>query len=208
VEQLLKLINDDYPSYRNILLVDINGDIRACSRPRKLSEQDGLCVADQGWYLAATRADSEAPPQITETRGESIDPDNATSIVFAQGVTDPEQSHSLVGALACLFDWKAEAAEVVGSCLPKGASGRVVSGSFALFTNQDQKILESTSHSLLVPGESFSLPDEHLQLAPGQATSSQFQFRGEAYILASAKCQMPGGYRVIDWTSHVLRPLG
>ncbi len=204
--ELIRLINDDYPSYRNILLVDMSGDVRCSARPQQLRGQDGLCVADQSWFAAAARPNNQDVPQIMESDAKLLDAGRG-AVVFALGVPDTDRDRSLLGVLACLFDWQSEAVQVVNACLPKTPAGRNVPGSMALFTNQDQAILESTNHSLLTPGEFFRMPEEHAYLNPGGTRCSPFRFKDEAYILASARCDSHADRRGVDWTSHVLRPL-
>ncbi len=203
---LIRLINDDYPSYRNILLIDMSGDVRCSARPQQLRGQEGLCVADQSWFAAAARPQNQDVPQIMESDATFLDAGKG-AVVFALGVPDSDRDRSLLGVLACPFDWQSEAVHVVNACLPKTPAGRNVPGSMALFTNQDQAILESTNHSLLTPGEFFRMPEEHAYLNPGGTRCSSFKFKDETYMLASARCDAHDDRRGVDWTSHVLRPL-
>lgn len=203
---LIRLINDDYPAYRNIFVVDMSGDLRCCARPQQFRDPKGLCVADQSWFAAAARPHNCDVPQIMESDSKFLDSGKST-VVFALGIPDGDRDDTLLGVLGCLFDWQSEAVHVVNACLPKTPEGRNVPGSMALFSNQDQVILESTNHSLLTPGEFFRMPEDHLYLNPGQTKCSPFTFQQDVYILASARCDDHTDRRGIDWTSHVLRPL-
>lgn len=207
VEPLLRSINDDYPFYRNLFLVDINGEIRACSRPGRIAEVPVRCLADQPAFAVAIRDDAETGPCVMETRRLAVDPGNDTSIVFTQGISGPQGDAATVGAIVCLFDWRTVLIDIVQTCLPKAASGRPVPGSLALFTDRDQVVLESTNHALFAPGGPFPLPDKHLQLPPGQSICSQFRYQDQVYVMASAKCETVGERPAVDWTSHVLRPI-
>jgi hypothetical protein len=207
VERLLKLINDDYPAYRNIFLIDGHGDIRACSRPRRLSRQETVCVADQQWFAQAMRAGEEVRPLIAETACAFLDDGSSTSIILAKGIPGERRDGGTLGVLACLFDWKSEAAKILHSCLPKAASGHVVPGSLAVFTNQHQVVLESSEANLAPAGERFELPERHTRLNAGEMTSSQVSFQEQSYVLASAKCEARHTNCELSWCAHVLRPL-
>ena len=204
---LLRMINDDYPVYRNILLLNNRGELRACSRPKRLAEFEGMSAADQVWFMKAIRSKVSDHTQVSESRVGDLDNTKFASLVFALGVPDEKEESGPVGVLACLFDWQAEAVDILNSCLPKSSNGRPVQGAIAFFTNRDQVVLESTNSSIVKIQEFIPLPDEHFQLTAGQTHSGIYVLNGTTYIAATAKCDGRKRFDGLEWSSHILRPL-
>lgn len=207
VAGLLRMINDDYPVYRNMLLLNNRGEIKACSKPKRLSDLDGLSVADQGWFMQAIRSGVGSHAQISEIKVGESESTKCSTLVFAQAVTGTSDDSNAIGVLACLFDWQSEAADILNSCLPRTTTGRPVPGAVAFLTNRDQSVLESTNRSAVKVQEFTSLSDEHFQLSAGETCSSSMEFNGTTYIAATAKCD---GRKIFDWmgwSAHILRPL-
>jgi len=207
VERLLRMINDDYPVYRNILLLNANGEIKSCSRPNRLADKDVRCAADQVWFMKAMRSRADAPTQITEANVKLLDNSLQTSLVFAHGIRNENGEGAPIGVLACFFDWQTEASEILNSCLPKSATGRPLPGSVAFFANREQVVLESTNPNHVKIGEYFPLPDEHYQLSSDKTVSGTFTYKDASYIIASAKCEYSKNLDGMDWSAHVIRPL-
>jgi len=206
-ERLLRMINDDYPVYRNFLLLGVNGEIKACSRPNRFTDKDTRCAADQVWFMKAMRSHRNSPPQITEANTRFLDDARQTSLVFAQAIRDEDNDTSPLGVLACFFDWQSEASEILHACLPKTASGRPMPGSAAFFLNREQLVLESTNPGIVKVNEVFALPDEHYQVAENKTVSGTFLHKDATYIIASAKCEPSKNLDGMDWSAHVIRPL-
>ena len=207
LERLLRMINDDYPVYRNILLLNANGEINACSRPSRLADNDVRCAADQVWFMKAMRSRANSPTRITEANVKLLDSAQQASLVFAQAIRSEGGESAPIGVLACFFDWQTEASEILHSCLPKSATGRPLPGSVAFFANREQVVLESTNPSSVKVKEYFPLPDEHYQLSGAKTVSGTFTYKDTAYIIASAKCEHAKNLDGMDWSAHVIRPL-
>jgi len=207
VTGLLRMINDDYPVYRNILLLNNRGEIKASSRPKRLAECDGMSVADQVWFMKAIRSSSNDHTMVSEGRVGELDNSKFASLVFALAVPGEKEDSSPIGVLACLFDWQTEAVEILNSCLPKSSIGRPVQGAVAFFTNRDQIVLESTNSSTVKIQEFIPLADEHFQLSAGQTYSGTFVLNGTTYIAATAKCDGRKRFDGLEWSAHILRPL-
>ena len=206
VEKLLRMINDDYPAYKNILLLDANGEIKACSRPSRFADRDVRCVADQMWFNKAIRCSANSPTQITEGNIKRLDSPEQTSLVFAHSISESDESTPL-GVLACIFDWQTEAAEILHACLPKSASGRPLAGAVAFFSNREQIVLESTKVDTVKVNEHFVLPDEHYQISGDRTVSGTMKFKDATYIVASAKCSSSKNLDGMGWSAHIIRPL-
>lgn len=207
VAGLLRMINDDYPVYRNILLLNNQGEIKACSKPKRLGDLDGLSVADQVWFMQAVRSGMDSHAQISEIKVGESETSKCSTLVFAQAVASTGEDSNALGVLACLFDWQSEAAEILNSCLPRTTTGRPVPGAVAFFTNRDQLVLESTNRSVIKTQEFTALSDEHFQLSAGETHSSSMEFNGSTYIAATAKCDGRKLFDGLGWSAHILRPL-
>ena len=143
VERLLRIINDDYPVYRNILLLNANGEIKACSRPSRLADKDVRSAADQVLFMKAMQSRANAPTQIIEAHAKLLDNSLQTSLVFAHGIRSENGEGAPTGVLVCFFDWQTEASEILNSCLPKPATSRSLPGSLAFVANREQVVLDS-----------------------------------------------------------------
>ena len=207
VENLLRTINDDYPVYRNIFLLNNSGEIKACSRPRRIADVDVRSVSDQVWFSKAMRSNVNDPAQIYEMADGELDNTNSASLVFAQSIPGVLEEAGTIGVIACLFDWQSEASEILNACLPKSTTGRPIPGAVAFIANRDQVVMESTNANLCKPRSIVPLPDEHYQLGRGKMIAGDFEYNGVSYIVASAKGDGFVGFDGLEWSAHVLRPL-
>jgi len=207
VAGLLRMINEDYPVYRNILLLNNRGEIKACSKPKRIVDYETFSVADHLWYMKAIRSNTDHPTTVSEGQVGELDKSKFESLVFARSIPGEKADSSPAGVLACLFDWQSEATEILGFCLPKSSTGRPVPGAVAFFTNKDQRVLESTHAATVKVQEYIQLPDEHFQLTAGQTYSSKFMLNGVSYIAATAICDDCKTRDGLGWSAHILRPL-
>ena len=208
VSGLLRMINDDYPVYRNIFLLSNHGEVKACSKPKRLGDIEGIAIADQVWFQQALRSNTESHAQIFEIKVGDSESGKRPMLMSAQAVQGAsDESDSMMGVLACLFDWQTEAGEILSSCLPRTTTGRPAPGAVAFFTNRDQIVLESTNHSIAKVQEFSTLSDEHFQLSPGETCSTTMEFNGTTYIAATAKCDGRKLFDWLGWSAHILRPL-
>jgi len=207
VESLLRMINDDYPVYRNIFLLNNTGEIKACSRPRRIADVDVRSVSDQVWFRKAMRSGVNDPAQIYEMADGELDNTNSASLVFAQSMPGETEEAGTIGVVACLFDWQSEALAILNACWSKSTTGRPIPGAVAFFANRDQVVMESTNASLCKPKSIIALPDEHYQLGQGKMIAGDFEYNGVSYIVASARGSGFVGCDGLDWSAHILRPL-
>jgi hypothetical protein len=207
IQHLLRMINDDYPVFRNILLTGSGGEIKACSRPSRLVDNDVRCVADQMWFNKALRSHPDLPSQVTEVHLKRLDSSAQSALVFANSVPGASANEASLGVLACFFDWQSESSEILNACLPKSATGRPLTGSVAFFANREQIVLDSTDPNSVKVSEYFPLPEEHYQLSGDKTFSGTFTYNGASYIVASAKCEHSKHMGSLEWSAHVIRPL-
>lgn len=203
----LKMINDDYPLYQNIMLFNSGGEIVSCSRPSRLQESEARGVADSSWFRNALRDTGSEAVEIHEVRNHELGSSGAPNLVFARPVNDRTASENSLGILACIFNWRTEMSLILNACLPQLSSGRPIPNSFAFFTNSDSQVLDSTNLSVAPAGKMFDMPDEHLSIAAGKTIASVFSHQDLQYILASTSMGAQRGLAKLGWTAHVLRPL-
>ena len=205
--RLLKMINDDYPIYQNIILYNSGGDIVSCSRPARLLESESRCVADTSWFRAALRGGAEDAVQIHELRHHEVGGGNRPGLVFARAIYNSAGNEQPTGVLACVFGWYNESSGIFQSCLPQSSNGRAIASSLAFFTNAEGEVLDSTSPTVTPAGKVFGLPEEHLAVQPGKTVAGIFTHQDISYILASSKMGSRRGLGRVSWTAHVMRPL-
>lgn len=205
--RLLKMINDDYPLYQNIILLNSGGEIISCSRPSRLQEAEPRCAADAAWFRSALRGGVQDAVQIHELRHHDFGTGNRPGLMFARPVYDCGNSEQPLGVLACVFGWHTESSGILQSCLPQSSTGRAIASASAFFTNTEGEVLDSTNPTIIPVGKNFGLPEEHLLLQPGKTVAGIFTHQDGSYILASSKMGARCGVGRICWTAHVMRPL-
>ncbi len=209
--QLLRMINDDYPVYKNMFLISTGGEVLACSRPKKFESSEAGCVSDHGWFCASLRDSRDPSVRVFELNndefGDASVRGKQASLIFSCPVSGDGDGKQAGGVLACLFSWRNEAANILRSCLPNSAANRVIPGSLAFFTNSESQVLESTNPSIAPVGQLFSLPDEHTTATAGKSIAGTFEFGDTTYILSTSKADKRRGLGEMAWSAHVMRPL-
>lgn len=204
----LKVINNSYTMYRNLVLADSAGNIVACARPALFNQLRGINVSGHEWYQQAMQIQSASEYVVQDVCRCELESGKKSSLVYAGAIrANGAKEGDALGVLGVLFDWDTEARKMLENCLPRDNSGESISGSAAFYTNAQGVIIETTDP------ESFpcGLQDGELEricssLPEGEAASGFFQREGQRYIIGSARTKGYREYRGLSWTAHVLRP--
>ena len=131
----LKVINGSYTMYRNLVLSDAGGDIRACSRTELKNELSKINVSDQVWFQMGMRTTFSSEYAVQDVASSNLEKNKERSLIYSGGVRgNGEREGDAIGVLGILFDWDTEAKKILQTCLPMDRQGMIIEGSAAVFT--------------------------------------------------------------------------
>ena len=204
----LKVINGSYTMYRNLVLSDANGDIRACSRTELKNELSKINVSDQVWFQMGMRTTFSSEYAVQDVASSNLEKNKERSLIYSGGVRENgEREGDAIGVLGILFDWDTEAKKILQTCLPKDRQGMIIEGSVAIYTNNQYEIIETTDGVRFPVGMKLALPDQITDLQAGDTVSGVFDYQGERYIFGSSRTKGYREYEGLGWFAHVLRPI-
>ena len=204
----LQVINGSYTMYRNLVLADSNGIIRACSNTELMSDLAELDVSDHIWFREGARTSNSSQYAVQDVMNSPLEKDKERSLIYAGGVRkNGERKGEAIGVLGVLFDWDTEAKNILSTCLPKDSKGEVISGSVAVCVNQDHEVIETTGMEDFSIGSILTLPDEVSALRSGEMISGLFEFNDKKYIYGACKTKGYREYSGLNWIACVLRPI-
>lgn len=204
----LKVINNSYTMYRNLVLADSQGEIVACSKLEMRNELKKLNVSDQEWFQKGMRTQSSREFAVQDVQSSPLERFKERSLIYCGGVR-PEGAREAdsIGVIGILFDWDTEARKILGTCLPRDRDGDFIEGCAAFYTNELHEIIETTDDESFAVGMKVELPESHHGMEPGTSASGIFASGGRRFILASSKTQGYREYKGLSWSAHVVRPL-
>jgi hypothetical protein len=204
----LKVINGSYTMYRNLVLADSDGVIRACSNPELMDELSGFDASDHIWFQEGIRTSRSSQYAVQDVMNSSLEKDKQRSLIYAGGVRkNGKREGEAIGALGVLFDWDTEAKTILETCLPKDRIGEVISGSVAVYVNQDFEVIETTGGEDFSVGSVLTLPAEVSVLQSGEKVSGLFEFNDQKYIYGACRTKGYREYPGLNWIACVLRPI-
>jgi hypothetical protein len=203
----LKVINNSYTMYRNLILADSSGEIVACSKMELRNELKKVNVSDQEWFQNGMRTQKSNEYAVQDTQTSILEKHKDRSLIYSGGVrTSGAREGDAIGVLGVLFDWDTEARKILENCLPCDRDGNFISGCVAFYTNSKDEIMETTDDEKFPVGMTVELPEEHKNLTDGQSASGLFEHGSRKYLLGSSRTQGYREYRGIYWSAHVVRP--
>lgn len=204
----LKVINGSYTMYRNLVLSDANGDIRACSRTELKNELSKINVSDQIWFQMGMRTTFSSEYAVQDVASSNLEKNKERSLVYSGGVRkDGEREGDTIGVLGILFDWDTEAKKILRTCLPKDRQGMIIEGSVAIYTNNQFEIIETTDGERFPVGMKLKLPDQISALQAAGTVSGVLEYQEKRYIFGSSKTKGYREYEGLGWFAHVLMPI-
>ncbi|QLC49893.1 cache domain-containing protein [Methanolobus zinderi] len=204
----LKVINGSYTMYRNLVLADSNGIIKACSDTELMSELGGLDVSDHIWFQEGALTSQSNQYVVQDVMNSPLEKDKHRSLTYAGGIRENgNREGEAIGVLGILFDWDTEAKTILSTCLPKDRNGNVISGSVAVYVNRDFEVIETTDEVDFSVGSVLTLPTEVLALQSGEKVSGIFEFNDQKYIYGACRTKGYREYPGLNWIACVLRPI-
>ncbi len=160
LEKVITYINSLYTVYDNILLFDAAGCVQAVANPGYA----GLVgkTLDEPWVatcLALPDSQSYAVSEFTRSPLYASRP----TYIYLAALRAPDD-HRVTGGIAIVFDSEPQFAAMLNDALPREASGEPVAGSFALFVDEQARVVASTAVTYRV-GQQLTLPGELLKPA-------------------------------------------
>lgn len=204
----LRVINDSYTMYRNLVLADANGSIVACSDESQLGRVSAINVASMQWFSDAMATGSSTQYAVQDVEQSALEDGQDTSLIYAGGVrAKGAPSGSAIGVLGILFDWDTEAKQILETCLPRDEAGEVIEGCAAFYTNAEMRIIETSNPELFPVGQVVDFSAEHLAGLKAERKCSGFYDAADVrYIVGSAVTHGYREYKGLGWSAHVLRP--
>lgn len=204
----LKVINGSYTMYRNLVLSDANGDIRACSRTELKNELSKINVSDQAWFQMGMRTTFSSEYAVQDVASSNLEKNKERSLIYSGGVrSNGNREGDTIGVLGILFDWDTEAKKILQTCLPKDRQGIIIEGSAAIYTNSLFEIIETTDEERFPVGMKLDLPDQISDLKVGDTVSGVLEYQEKRFIFGSSRTKGYREYEGLGWFAHVLRPI-
>ncbi len=204
----LKVINNSYTMYRNLILADASGKVVACSRPASFNQLREINVSGHDWFQRGVQTQDATEYVVQDVRRSELEKSKECTLIYSGGVRrQGASSGDSIGVLGVLFDWDTEAQNMLEKCLPCDNNGEFIEGSAAFYTNAQGVIIETTDQEHFpVNYRNQQLEDICHQLKAGASYSGFFRSEDSCYIIGSSKTKGYREYEGLGWTAHVLRP--
>lgn len=204
----LRVINDSYTMYRNLVLVDNSGAIVACSDANALGRISGINVAEHPWFVDAMKTTRSTEYAVQDVGHSDIEANKAVSLVYAGGVRrGGVQAGEVIGVLGIFFDWDVEAQAILQKCLPCDKAGEAIEGCCAFYTDAENRVIETTETELIPVGAVVDFPQEHLATLQAERAASGFHtINNTVYLIGSTRTKGYREYPGLNWSAHVIRP--
>lgn len=183
----LRMINDLYTVYTNLILFDAHGEIIA------VSDTD---ASD----LIGTPVDAELAHRFTqrpETSVYGVSDFSASPLygdkptyIYGAPVLDIHNDKRIVGGIAIVFDSEPQFMAMLEDALPHNAEGQVLSGAQGVIMDATGVIITRVSDGPALPVT--AIPPALLKIEPGDAISQVVEYGGQLYAVGVARSS---GYR-------------
>lgn len=189
---VLRYINNLYTVYTNLILFDISGKVISVSNPA-FNDLQGQIISEP-WVrltLALGNPQRYCVSDFSKTNLYINQPTYIfTSAIRSMNSTDP------VGGIAIVFDSSQQLKAMLNDALPRDENGQLVDGAFAVFVENDGRIISTTSDELTV-GQKLDVSSDFFKLQRGDSISDIIEYQNIYYAVGSCKSN---GYR--EYKSH------
>jgi chemotaxis signal transduction protein len=183
---VLRTINGLYTVYSNLLVFDTAGRVVAVANPA-YNDLVGQPLAAEWKRQTLGLRDSQAycvsPFATTHLYA------NLPTYVYSAAIRGA--SEDPLGGIAIVFDAAPQFIAMLEDALPRKEDGRIVDGAFALFTENDGRIIASTNPDL-TPGCKLEIGREFFNLERGGSYANIVEFDDRYYAIGS---RLSAGYR-------------
>lgn len=204
----LRVINSSYTMYRNLVLIDGNGDFVACSRNELKHELKQKNYSNENWFQEGMRTMDSNRYCVQDVEQTVLESKKDVSLIYTGGVrAKGVRQGEAIGVLAIMFDWDKEARKILETCLPHHSNGEVIEGAVAFYTNNQRGIIETTNSENFPVGKKMELPENVIGLDAGESISNFVTYGGVEYIMGSSRTKGYREYGGLEWVAHILRPV-
>lgn len=204
----LRVINSSYTMYRNLVLIDGNGDFVACSRNEFKNELKQKNYSNTNWFQEGMRTIDSNRYCVNDVNESVLESKKEVSLIYIGGVrANGERKGESIGVLAIMFDWDKEAKQILETCLPRDNQGELIEGAVAFYTNQNKGIIETTDPEKYPVGKKMDLPESVINLEAGESVSNFITYKETEYIMGSSRTKGYREYEGLGWVAHILRPV-
>lgn len=186
--KILRTINGLYTVYSNLLIFDASARIVAVSNP---GYADLIGQTLQTDWVRQTLGLPDTQSYCVSSFTPSHLYANHPTYVYSAAIREPGNGNTPVGGIAIVFDSTPQFAAMLQDALPRKEDGAIAEGAFAVFAEQDGRIIASTD-AMLESGMRLDISREFFDLANGQGYSNIIVFRDRYYAVGS---RMSAGYR-------------
>jgi hypothetical protein len=202
----LGIINASYTMYRDLIIADLNGRIVASSKSENRDKVKRMNVSEHSWFKQGMQIVHSVEYGIQDVSNSDLE-NNDTSLIYCGAIIENgAREGKAIGVLGILFDWEALAVPILNGVLPR-INDQKIEGGAAFYVNSKNKIIATTDDEIFKVGAHVELPDENLNLEPGEAASGVFELNDKRYIIGSSKTQGYREYKGLGWSAHVVRPI-
>lgn len=204
----LKVINDSYTMYTNLVLADLSGKIVASSKAEVRNELKVINVSNQSWFQQALKTSQSSQFTVQDVCNSNLEKHKEMSLIYSGGVRkNGSREGEPIGILGVLFDWDTEAGTILENCLPSDKHGDNIDGSAAFYTNSDSIIIETTDKETFPVGHKIEMSKKFTEIGKGECVSGFFNYKERSYIIGSSRTKGYREYEGLKWCAHVVRPV-
>lgn len=194
---ILGYINGLYTVYSNLILFDAQGQVVAVSNPEGAALV-GQPVGEE-WVRRVL--------SLSGTQGYAVSGFHPTPLyqgrrtyIYAAAIQAPDRN-AVVGGVGIVFDAESQFAAMLRDALPRDAGGAPVPGAFAVFVDQDCRVI-ACSDETYAPGDAVALEGIRLPTQAGDAQAGIVLRDGHYYAVGM---RMSAGYREYKSTGDSYR---
>jgi len=195
---ILRSINALYTVYANLLIFDGAGKVVAVANP---AYNDMLGQTLQTEWMRKTLALPDSQSYCVSPFAPSPLYANLPTYIYAAAIRSPGERGDPVGGIAIIFDSATQFAAMLEDALPRTEDGAIVDGAFALFTDQEGRVIASTDPEL-ASGMRLEIGRKFFALEPGAEYANIVEFRGRYFAVGA---RMSAGYREYKSASDAYR---
>jgi chemotaxis signal transduction protein len=195
---ILRSINSLYTVYANLLIFDAAGQVLAVANP---AYNDMLGQTLQAEWMRKTLALPDSQSYCVSPFAPSPLYANLPTYIYTAAIRAPGERGDPVGGIAIIFDSATQFAAMLEDALPRTEDGAIVDGTFALFTDQEGRVIASSDPDL-ASGMRLEIGREFFALEPGGEYANIVEFRGRYFAVGA---RMSAGYREYKSASDAYR---
>ncbi len=185
--EVLRYINGLYTVYTNLILFDTSGKVIAVSNPA-YNDLLGQIIAEP-WVRPTLALGNPQRYCVSDFANTNLYI-NQPTYIYTSAIRSINRADP-VGGIAIVFDSFQQLKAMLNDALPRDENGQLVNGAFAVFVENDGKIISTTSDELTI-GQKLNVNSEFFKLQRGDSISDIIEYQNIYYAVGSCKSN---GYR-------------